>query len=80
MNILKISRLIRQKTGAYTVLRKNILDFTYKSTKNNTICLINPKIKQILATEKILDEHNINYTLQANTDNNGVSHYYYIIQ
>ena len=77
--IIQLKRLITKLTGATATIKENIFDFTYKSNKENTICLINPKIRQIIKTERILTEKNIKYTLQGNQDTNGNICYYFII-
>ena len=81
MNLKLLARKIRKETQAYCILRKNTLDFTYKSTRNNTICITNPKIRQLLKAEDIIISNDYNIIeKQANKDPNGIISHYYIIQ
>ena len=81
--MISIKQLNRQITQNVCLshMRENILDFTYKSNKNNTICLINATPKQRIKAEDIIVGNGYEIIeIQANKDNNNNLCYYYIIK
>ena len=81
MNIRQLTRKINKETSSHAVIRKNIFDFNYKSTRENTICLINPTPKQRIKAENIIVGNGFSISeIQGNKNNQGQICYYYIVE
>jgi hypothetical protein len=76
--MLQLKRQLRNQN--ITVHQKsNIFDFSYISTNENTLCITNPKPKDVIKAEDIItSKYNI-LCKQANKDPNGNINYYFII-